>query len=215
MGDPEGVPQAPGLAQGLLRTAAAILAAVVASLPITSPLEADPALPHHERPGGISLARRKDTAPAGEVATLPTIGTILNLHTDEAVPLSDTEPSLDRFSDLLADTGMRMRIDVAPPLLDVLRALARKREGARVDIVSGFRSPKRNEMMRKKGRHVASHSQHTMGHAVDFRVEGMTVGEIVKALEGMKYKGGIGRYDQQHDLFVHVDVGPDRRWKGN
>jgi len=146
---------------------------------------------------------------------MPTLGTLLNLHTDEGVPLSDTEPTLDRFSDLLADKALRGRIDVAPPLLDVLRALARQRDVARVDIVSGYRSPKRNEMMRKKGRHVASHSQHTMGHAVDFRVEGMTVGEIVKALEAMKYKGGIGRYDGKGDLFVHVDVGPDRRWKGN
>ncbi len=196
-------------------TAASILAAVISTLPVTSPLAADPALPRHDRPGGISLARRKDPAPAGDVAALPTLGTLLNLHTDEAVPLSDTEPSADRFSDLLADKALRGRVPIAPQLLDLLRALARAHPGARVDIVSGYRSPKRNEMMRKKGRHVASHSQHAMGHAVDFRVEGMAVGDVVRALEAMKYKGGIGRYDGRSDLFVHVDVGPDRRWKGN
>lgn len=197
------------------RHALTALAAALASLPITSPLDADPALPRHDRPGGVSLARRKDPLPAeGEPAPIATLGTILNLHTNEAAPLSDTEPSPARFSDLLADKALLGRIDMAPPLIDVLRSLARSRGLARVDIVSGYRSPKRNEMMRKKGRHVASHSQHTRGQAVDFRVEGTSVAEMVKAIEAMKWSGGLGRYDAKHDRFVHVDVGPNRRWKG-
>lgn len=198
-----------------LRAAALTFAAALSTLPVTSPLAADPALPRHDRPGGISLARRKDAAPpAGEAAPIATFGTVFNTHTHEAVPLSDTEPTADRFSDLLADKGMAGRIDVAPELLGVLRSLARPRPGARVDIVSGYRSPKRNEMMRKKGRHVASRSQHTMGHAVDFRVEGMSVGDMVREVEALKWKGGLGRYDGRSDRFIHVDVGPDRRWKG-
>ncbi|MFT3766764.1 MAG: DUF882 domain-containing protein [Minicystis sp.] len=200
----------------LRTTAACTLAAVVASLPVTSPLDLDPTLPRHDRPGGVSLARRKEAAPpaADEAAAIPMLGNIINLHTGEVVPLSETEPSADRFSDLLADKALRGRIDVAPELLSVLRKLVGPRPGARVEIVSGYRSPKRNEMMRKKGRHVASHSQHTMGHAVDFRVEGMSVGDVVREVEAMKWKGGIGRYDGKSDLFVHVDVGPNRRWKG-
>ena len=195
--------------------AARLLAAALASLPVTSPLATDLSLPRLDRPSGISLARRKDPLPAGdEAAPLPTLGTLFNLHTLEAVPLSEVEPSADRFSDLLADKGMRARIPVAEPLLGLLRALAAANPGARVDIVSGFRSPKRNEMMRKKGRHVASHSQHTLGQAVDFRVEGLTVPGMVKAIEALKWDGGLGRYDGRSDLFVHADVGPRRRWSG-
>jgi len=196
-------------------SAARFFAAVLASLPVTAPIAVDPELPRQDHPGDVSLARRKDGVPAGdEAAVVPTLGTLFNLHTLEAVPLSDTEPSGDRFSDLLADKAMMARIPIAPPLADVLRAVARSQPGARVDIVSGYRSAKRNEMMRKKGRHVASHSQHTMGHAVDFRVEGLGVEELVKAIEGVKWDGGLGRYDAKHDLFVHVDVGPNRRWRG-
>ncbi|APR83035.1 Hypothetical protein A7982_08384 [Minicystis rosea] len=202
-------------ARSLFRTSLCTVAAGLASLPFTSPLAIDPLLPRHDRPGGISLAYRKDNAPpAGEPEPLPTLGTIFNLHTNEAVVLSETEPAPDRFSDLLADKALRGRVDVAPELIGVLRTLVRARPPARVEIVSGYRSPKRNEMMRKKGRHVASHSQHTMGHAVDFRVEGMSVGDVVRAVEAMKWKGGMGRYDAKSDLFVHVDVGPNRRWKG-
>jgi hypothetical protein len=198
-----------------ITSASRLLAAALASLPITSPLAVDPALPRHDRPGDVSLARRKDAAPAGdEAAPMPTLGTLFNLHTLEAVPLSDVEPSGERFSDLLADKALRARIPIAPPLLDLIRAVTRTQPGARVDIVSGYRSAKRNETMRKKGRHVASHSQHTMGHAVDFRVEELGVPEMVKAIEGLTWDGGLGRYDAKHDLFVHVDVGPKRRWSG-
>jgi hypothetical protein len=201
--------------RGPFARALQIFAAALASLPVTSPLAVDPPLPQHDRPGGLSLARRKDPLPAGEeAAVVPTVGTLFNLHTLEAVPLSEVEPSADRFSDLLADKALLARIPMAPPLLGLLRALARTRPGARVDIVSGYRSPKRNEMMRKKGRHVASHSQHTLGQAVDFRVEGLAVAEMVEAIEALKWDGGLGRYDARHDLFVHADVGPNRRWRG-
>jgi uncharacterized protein YcbK (DUF882 family) len=200
----------------ILRLLSPALAAALASLPIVSPLAADPTLPRHDRPGDVSLARRKEPAlpPAGEAAIVPTIGTLFNLHTDEAVPLGDAEPTADRFSDLLSDRALLARRDIAPQLLEVLRTLARAHPGARIDLVSGYRSEKRNEMMRKKGRHVASHSQHSLGQAVDFRVEGLSVGDLVKEVEAMKWRGGLGRYDAPSDRFVHVDVGPNRRWKG-
>jgi uncharacterized protein YcbK (DUF882 family) len=199
----------------VIRLLPSALAAALASLPVTSPLASDPALPRCDRPGGISLARRKDTAPpGGEAALVPTLGTLLNLHTDEAVPLGDAEPSAERFADLLSDKALLARREIAPALLDLLRALARAHPGARIDLVSGYRSEKRNEMMRKKGRHVASHSQHSLGQAVDFRVEGLSVSDLVKEVEAMKWRGGIGRYDAESDRFVHVDVGPNRRWKG-
>lgn len=197
------------------RASLSAIAGALAALPLSSPLDIDPTLPRHDRPGGVSIARRKDREPASAAPeVVPTLGTILNLHTDEATPLSETEPTMDRFSDLLADKALRGRIDIAPRLLEAVRALVRPRVGARVDVVSGYRSPKRNEMMRKKGRHVASQSQHTLGRAIDLRVEGATPGDLVRQLEAMKWDGGIGRYDEKHDRFVHVDVGPNRRWRG-
>jgi len=195
----------------ILSRTATVLAAVLASLPVTSPLTADRAIPRD----GASHALRKDRAPAAEEpAAIATLGTLYNTHSFELTPLSETEPSAERFSDLLADKALLAKIDLAPELLALLRTIARAHPGVRIDIVSGYRSKKRNEMMRKKGRHVASHSQHTMGHAVDFRVEGMSVGDMVKEVEALRWKGGLGRYDSKSDRFVHVDVGPDRRWKG-
>jgi uncharacterized protein YcbK (DUF882 family) len=149
------------------------------------------------------------------------LGTIVQTHTDEHVPLDDGEPSQKRFESLLADrvTGQHHEID--PRLLAMLRDLAREHPGARVEIVSGFRSEKLNETLRKKGHHVATHSQHSLGHAVDFRVVPADAARALSPLEierevreDLHWDGGVGVYLSESDWFTHVDVGPNRRWNG-
>ena len=149
-----------------------------------------------------------DVAPPGALARL------VNIHTGESAWLSDKEPTPQRMSELVSDRITGETIGVEPKLLGVLRALASKRAVVRIELVSGYRSPKLNEMLRKKERRVASHSQHSLGHALDFRVEGMTPKEMRREVEALGWKGGIGQYDKPEDRFIHVDVGPDRRWKG-
>jgi uncharacterized protein YcbK (DUF882 family) len=155
---------------------------------------------------------RDDEASGPEGASVETWATLFNVHTGEAIPLSSSEPKLDRFCDALSDrtTGSRTTLDAR--LLELLRQVALRHPGARIELVSGFRSPKFNEMLRKKGHHVASHSQHSLGHAVDFRVIGLTPPELKKELLAIGWEGGIGQYDGIGDLFVHADVGPRRAW---
>jgi uncharacterized protein YcbK (DUF882 family) len=88
----------------------------------------------------------------------------------------------------------------------------------RIELVSGYRSPKLNEILRKKGHHVASHSQHSKGHACDFRIvpQGATKAldprVVEKEIRALGWDGGVGVYPTQGDWFVHADVGPNRRW---
>lgn len=109
---------------------------------------------------------------------------------------------------------------MAPALLGLVRTLAAAHPRARVEVVSGFRSPKLNEMLRKKGHHVAPHSQHTLGHALDLRVipEGdsapMDPRVLAKEIRATGWSGGVGVYLGEHDRFVHADVGPRRGWLG-
>ena len=126
-----------------------------------------------------------------------------------------------RFEELLADrvTGQKHAID--PRLLETVRALLRKHPGSRVEIVSGYRSEKLNETLRKKGHHVATHSQHCLGHAFDFRIvlpeesRALSPLEIERELrEDLKWEGGVGVYLSDSDWFTHMDVGPNRRWNG-
>jgi len=173
-----------------------------------------------ERASG--LASRKEWHPPVQGATeaseplqrpeVETWATLFNVHTGEALALSSAEPTVDRFSDALADrvTGSRTALDAR--LLELIRQLALQNPGARIELVSGYRSPKLNEMLRKKGHRVASHSQHTLGHAVDFRVIGLSPAQMKKAILKTEWEGGIGQYDGSSDRFVHADVGPKREW---
>jgi uncharacterized protein YcbK (DUF882 family) len=146
--------------------------------------------------------------------------TLLHTHTEERVLLDAEGPDDARFNALLRDrvTGSKTTLD--PRLLGLLRSLAERHPGARFELVSGFRSPKLNEMLRKKGHKVASHSQHSLGHAVDFRLvppgaeRGLDPRAIEAEIRALGWTGGVGVYLSKNDWFVHADVGPQRRWGG-
>jgi uncharacterized protein YcbK (DUF882 family) len=195
----------------MIRAATAVLAALSAAL-VTAPSEPDARV---ER--GLGLASRK--APeAAQIEARPLLATLVHTHTEERVPLDDAAPTDERFARLLADrvTGERHAFD--PRLLGLLRTLGQRYPGARIELVSGYRSAKLNETMRKKGRHVASHSQHSLGHAVDFRLvppgadRGIDPRRLEKELRELGWEGGVGVYPLASDWFVHADVGKNRRW---
>jgi uncharacterized protein YcbK (DUF882 family) len=200
-----------------------ILAAVAASLPVARPTVAD--LPP-QRSSGHAIRKEWASAPPARAAweepddetqhlpprPVETWATLINVHTGEAVALSSAEPSFARFSDVLADRVTGSRIELDRRLLELLRQIALRNPGVRLELVSGYRSPKLNEMLRKKGHRVASHSQHSLGHAVDFRVIGLSPARMKQEIVKIGWQGGIGQYDKSSDLFVHADVGPKREW---
>ena len=184
----------------------------LASLPVAASTSADPPPPR-----GLGMALRKDVReddaePEAHDAAVETLATLVNVHTGDAMPLSLTEPSSERFSRTLEDRATGSHADLDPRLLGLLRRIAKKHPGVRIELVSVFRSPKLNEMLRKKGHNVASHSQHSLGHAVDFRLVGMKPSQMKKAILAEGWDGGIGEYDKRSDWFVHADVGPKREW---
>jgi uncharacterized protein YcbK (DUF882 family) len=197
------------------RLAACLRAAMAAALVAT------PSAVDAEAPWASGLVTKKEPpALGGDAPPLPLLATLVQTHSDERCTLDGRTPSLARFSELVSDrvTGEVKELD--PRLLELLRALAAEHPGARIELVSGYRSPKLNEMMRKKGRHVASHSQHSLGHAVDFRLvlpgeeRGMHPRELEARIRALGWDGGVGVYTLKTDWFVHADVGRNRRWGG-
>jgi uncharacterized protein YcbK (DUF882 family) len=206
------------------RVAAALASALCAAL-VASPsgVDATPkwALARPDRRVPPTSKKAADLAVPDEHGEL--LATLVQTHTEERVPLDALVPSQERFSLLLSDrvTGEHHALD--PRLLDLLRALARRHADAgplRFELVSGFRSPKLNEMLRKKGHHVASKSQHSLGHAVDFRIvlpgkeRGIDPRVLEEEIRALKWDGGVGVYTLHDDWFVHADVGNNRRWDG-
>jgi uncharacterized protein YcbK (DUF882 family) len=136
--------------------------------------------------------------------------TLFNVHTREALPIfAGRLPTAQALARFFRCRGFGLTRDLDPRLLEQALAAAAEFEAPRIEVISAYRSPKMNETLAKKGRKVASESRHTQGQALDFRVVGTParrVGEWIWA----RFEGGVGIYDR--DDFVHIDVGPKRRW---
>ena len=78
-------------------------------------------------------------------------------------------------------------------------------------MLSGYRTPKTNAMLRARSRGVAKNSLHMKGMAGDLRLKSRTVTQMARAALSCK-AGGVGRYHKSH--FVHMDCGPVRTWRG-
>lgn len=78
-------------------------------------------------------------------------------------------------------------------------------------LLSGYRSPKTNAMLRSHSSGVARNSLHMKGQAADLRLKSRSVGQMAKAAEACA-SGGVGRYSRSN--FVHMDCGPVRHWGG-
>lgn len=93
----------------------------------------------------FGLTYRKDTdheRPAPQPAkSLETLASLVNLHSGEIVPLSSSEPTEERFSELLEDRVTKSRVRMDPALLRLLRTLAAALTGARAPAHSGARPP--------------------------------------------------------------------------
>lgn len=76
-------------------------------------------------------------------------------------------------------------------------------------LLSGYRSPETNAMLRSRSSGVARNSLHMKGQAADLRLESRTVDQIARAAIACS-AGGVGRYSSSN--FVHMDCGTVRSW---
>lgn len=107
-------------------------------------------------------------------------------------------------------TGDEHFID--PGLFDALEAIRLRLETpSPFQIISGYRSPKTNAMLRNRSHGVAESSQHVLGKAIDIRLEGVDLSNLRNAALDVG-AGGVGYYPVSN--FVHVDTGRVRQWRG-
>mgnify|MGYP002789498174 CR=1 FL=1 len=100
--------------------------------------------------------------------------------------------------------------DIDAGLLDLLHHLAGLTEtGKPFQVISGFRSPHTNAMLRQKSEGVAAGSLHMVGQAIDIRLADVPLAKLRKAALSVK-RGGVGYYPASD--FVHVDTGRVRFW---
>lgn len=78
-------------------------------------------------------------------------------------------------------------------------------------LLSGYRSPETNAMLRSQSGGVARNSLHMRGQAADLRLDSRSVTQIARAAAACQ-GGGVGRYSGSN--FVHMDCGDVRTWGG-
>lgn len=76
-------------------------------------------------------------------------------------------------------------------------------------LLSGYRSPETNAMLRARSRGVAKNSLHMKGQAADLRLSSRSVGQMARAAAACR-GGGVGKYSGSN--FVHMDCGVVRTW---
>ncbi|MBI6629067.1 YcbK family protein [Pontibaca salina] len=76
-------------------------------------------------------------------------------------------------------------------------------------LLSGYRSPKTNAMLRRRSGGVAKNSLHMTGKAADLRLSSRSVHQMARAAAACR-AGGVGRYSRSN--FVHMDCGDVRTW---
>lgn len=78
-------------------------------------------------------------------------------------------------------------------------------------MLSGYRSPETNAMLRSRSRGVAKNSLHIKGQAADLRLSSRSVSQVARAASACR-AGGVGRYSRSN--FTHMDCGVVRSWGG-
>ncbi len=150
--------------------------------------------------------------PSGRQGAVGVVATLFNVHSKEALPiLKGQVPPTDVLDYFFRCRGFGAVIHLDEKLVETALSAAIHFKSMRIEVISGYRSPKFNDSLAKKGRHVAKESKHTLGAAMDFRLtskDSVTVGNWLVD----NFDGGVGIYAA--DDFVHVDTGAKRRWRG-
>ncbi|MFY8039705.1 MAG: DUF882 domain-containing protein [Bosea sp. (in: a-proteobacteria)] len=177
----------------------------------------------HYRAGVVALSlaalvvgsrTTQDAVANGDTRTI----SIQHMHTKELTTVTFrrdgryVSEALDRLNNALRDWRNDDVIKMDPRLFDIAWEVHREvGSSSPFHVVSAYRSPGTNAMLRRRSRGVAKHSQHTMGKAMDFYLPDISTAQI-RAV-GMKLqRGGVGYYPTANTPFVHLDVGSVRSW---
>ena len=122
------------------------------------------------------------------------------------------EEALKQLNHYLRDWRSQEQTTMDRHLFDILWEVYRDVDGKKpIQIISSYRSPATNAMLRRRSSGVARFSQHMLGHAMDFYIPDVPLEQIRFA--GLRLqRGGVGFYPTSGSPFVHLDTGSIRHW---
>jgi uncharacterized protein YcbK (DUF882 family) len=172
---------------------------------------------------GIGLSSLLLLAGAGSVHDATALNETRTLsfhhtHSDEDLTITFKrdgrydEDALKKLNHYLRDWRSQEQTTMDRRLFDILWEVYRDVDGKQpINIISSYRSPATNAMLRRRSSGVARFSQHMLGHAMDFYIPGVPL-ENIRAAGLRLQRGGVGFYPTSGSPFVHLDTGSIRHW---
>lgn len=154
-------------------------------------------------------------SPAAQASLAERRLSFYHTHTDERLKVTYfadgklIPESLAQVNHLLRDFRSGEVHPIDPALLDILHQVCGSCGGGTFEIISGYRSPETNHMLRKRSNGVARTSLHLHGRAIDIRLSGFDTAKVRDAALALQ-RGGVGYYAGSN--FVHLDTGRVRAW---
>ncbi|HEY4923588.1 MAG TPA: DUF882 domain-containing protein [Roseiarcus sp.] len=163
---------------------------------------------------GFASSSTESAIANGETRTI----NLSDSHTDEAGSFTYMvngvydSAVLEKLNWFMRDWRHDEKISMDPKLFDIAWEVYRESGSSQpIDVLSGYRSPETNAMLRRRSRQVAEHSQHMLGKAMDAHfldVPTAKIRDIAMRLQA----GGVGFYPTGNTPWVHLDAGSVRYW---
>jgi uncharacterized protein YcbK (DUF882 family) len=142
---------------------------------------------------------------------------LYNIHTGEKLAVTYRNQTGEYDPEALKSLNWILRChytnkttDMDTQVIEYLNTMDKQFGGDNeIHIISGFRSLEYNSHLHEEGRHVAKHSLHMVGKAIDFFIPRVSLKNLRMAALSLQY-GGVGYYPQTG--FVHIDSGNFRTW---
>ena len=143
---------------------------------------------------------------------------LVNPHTNESGAFTYMvggvydSTTLEKLNWFLRDWRLNEPTKMDPKLFDIVWEVYHQSGSSQaIEVLSGYRSPSTNAMLRMRSRQVAEHSQHMLGKAMDAHFVDVGTDRIRDI--GMRMQsGGVGFYPTGNTPWVHLDTGSVRYW---
>ena len=162
----------------------------------------------------LAIAGAHFKAAAGDTRTL----TFYNTHTKETATITykvDGEfvpEGMDQINHMMRDWRRDEPTEMDRELIDLIWELYQELGSQKpIHLISGYRSRKTNEKLRRRGGGQARNSQHIHGKAADIHFPDISVRQLRNSAL-VREIGGVGYYPRSALPFVHVDTGKVRHW---
>lgn len=120
--------------------------------------------------------------------------------------------ALKKLNHFMRDWRRDAPTKMDPELFDIIWEIHRELGSKKpVHLISGYRSPKTNAMLRRTRGGQAKKSRHMLGLAADIHFPDVSIKELRNSAL-IRERGGVGYYPTSAIPFVHVDTGRVRHW---